>query len=754
MAGNPEEELDVFTEEQREILKQRINVGVRGKDDERVFVPRGRMVKQNIDKIFGLDVACVRDKGGDVIYPQDWVIDCLPHPALYYVVEATKPEPRIDPEEDLYYSGTSILLIEKVPMEINAESLECWIRFGLKECDPPLQRCIKETKKLEMGIVAVERKLQQVPYLTIPTEPSEAGKSKERQRIGRLLNEERTEYEMKLEQEKATLKRLNKRPRTKLKMITVDKNIHEKTQTWHLVFPNNPRAYELSTALAKKEDWYEISLVMDGGPGHPPWAGRGEIPPETKASNYVNTRLIEVSREMHGPEKCTYYYPNGDLYYGSYKYGKMHGYGELYMRSGRYEGEFEENRLRGDAYWVMSDGTKYEGNISQQRQFEPSLINGNEYANGTFHGKGKLTFPDGGIYEGHFENGKPHGRGKYTTNAECTEEGHFVDGILHGTDCKKTYAEGQEYEGPFTHGRVDGRGKAVYVGGHHYDGYFTQGRMEGFGTLIKKNGDRYDGYWSNNVRHGYGMQAVGNVKTVSVKGVSYLRYDQKYSGDYKCNKIRSRNCILLPIRLNENSDDVSTNVLCYSTSQRSPEYPRLMELPGIENRATRKFRKRQVRRQTGHKEVVDKVEGPNFRNFMRARFRARVLIEESAEFVDRVKTQIASDKAKDKARREREAIARAMQQRQLGGDGKIEVIEDDEEEDEIIKELEELLKKLEMIAIMRAPPNKYYLEERLEEIAYQEERFLEASKEKLRQKRKRKRKGNVGDDADAVQFGQ
>ena len=41
MANNPEEELDVFTEEQREILKQRINVGVRGKDDERVFVPRG-----------------------------------------------------------------------------------------------------------------------------------------------------------------------------------------------------------------------------------------------------------------------------------------------------------------------------------------------------------------------------------------------------------------------------------------------------------------------------------------------------------------------------------------------------------------------------------------------------------------------------------------------------------------------------------------------------------------------------------------
>ena len=112
-----------------------------------------------------------------------------------------------------------------------------------------------------MGIVAVERKLQQVPYLTIPSEPSEAGKAKERQRIGRLLNEERTEYEIKLTQEKAILKRLEKRPKVKIELIVVDKNIHEKTQTWHMVFPNNPRSHELSTALCSKDDWHEISLV-------------------------------------------------------------------------------------------------------------------------------------------------------------------------------------------------------------------------------------------------------------------------------------------------------------------------------------------------------------------------------------------------------------------------------------------------------------------------------------------------------------
>ena len=91
--------------------------------------------------------------------------------------------------------------------------------------------------------------MQQVPYLTIPSEPSEAGKAKERQRIGRLLNEERTEYEIKLTQEKAVLKRLEKRPRVKIELIVVDKNIHEKTQTWHMVFPNNPRSHELSTIM-------------------------------------------------------------------------------------------------------------------------------------------------------------------------------------------------------------------------------------------------------------------------------------------------------------------------------------------------------------------------------------------------------------------------------------------------------------------------------------------------------------------------
>jgi hypothetical protein len=750
MSKNPEAELDIFTDEERETLKQRINVGERGKDDERIFVPRGRMVKQNLDKIFNKDISCVRDKGGDVIYPNDWVLDCLPHPALYYIVEATKIEPRIDPEEDLYYSGTSILLIENVPEMINKISLECWLRFGLGECDPPLQRCLAEIEKLEMGIVAVERKLQKVPYLTFQGE-TEKGQMKERQRIGGLLNEERSNYEVNLDMEKDKLVSLKKRPKTKIDLIRLDTNKQTKMCTWHMVFPGEERAHELSTALAMKEDWGEISLVMEGYRGERPWAGRGEIPPESDPSLYVNTRLVEVVREMHGPKACTFYFPNGDLFHGGFKYGKMDGYGELYMKTGRYEGEMKNDKLHGEAYYVLSNGTQYDGGFDKPNAHALSLIDGDEYGGGVMHGKGKMNFPDGAVYDGHWRNGKACGPGKYTSKEGNVKEGTFEDGMLEGKNGSDSYVEGASFMGNFHHGRLQGYGESEFVGGHKHRGYYVDGKMEGFGVYDYDNNDHYEGYYKDNLRHGHGMLSEGNVKQVFEKGVEYWRYDHRYSGVFKFNKIRGRNTIIIPIRLSNKSDDVSNTVLSYTTSNKSPGYPRLMELPKLELRADRRFRKRQERRHNEHKKIVEKLEGLNFRNFMRARFRSRVLIEESADFVDRVKTQIAADKAREKARRHREAVARALQERQFGGgNGKVEVVEE-EEDDEIINQLQEMIKKLEMVEIMRHPPNKTYLEETLDEMEIQEENFLQQSKNKLASK-KRRRKGKVSDDQDASQF--
>ena len=110
------------------------------------------------------------------------------------------------------------------------------------------------------------------------------GQMKERQRIGGLLNEERSNYEVNLDMEKDKLVSLKKRPKTKIDVIRLDTNKQTKMCTWHMVFPGEERAHELSTALAMKEDWGEISLVMEGYRGERPWAGRGEIPPESDPS--------------------------------------------------------------------------------------------------------------------------------------------------------------------------------------------------------------------------------------------------------------------------------------------------------------------------------------------------------------------------------------------------------------------------------------------------------------------------------------
>ena len=61
------------------------------------------------------------------------------------------------------------------------------------------------------------------------------------------------------------------------------------------------------------------------------------------------------------------------------------------------------------------------------------------------HGKGKLSFADGGLYEGEFKQGKVCGKGKYTSREGNISEGNFVDGMLEGKNGVDTYVEGASF---------------------------------------------------------------------------------------------------------------------------------------------------------------------------------------------------------------------------------------------------------------------------------------------------------------------
>ena len=130
-------------------------------------------------------------------------------------------------------------------------------------------------------------------------------------------------------------------------------------------------------------------------------------------------------------------YPNGQTKYeGEYLYGKRNGQGSLYTENGdlEFKGTFEEGYKK-DGYGKESgkysnDSWEYVGS----------------YKNGTWNGKGMITWSNGDKYEGDWKNGTRTGNGTYTFNEK-----------------RKGY--GYKYVGGFLNGAYHGKGTWYYVGG-------------------------------------------------------------------------------------------------------------------------------------------------------------------------------------------------------------------------------------------------------------------------------------------------
>lgn len=90
--------------------------------------------------------------------------------------------------------------------------------------------------------------------------------------------------------------------------------------------------------------------------------------------------------------------------------------------------------------------------------------------NGLMHGKGKLIFENGDIYEGQFVQGKMHGEGKL-------------------------YTHGSTHEGLFQNDVKSGAGSEVFANGDRSVGVWVNGELEGNGTFFLTNGEMFDCVW-------------------------------------------------------------------------------------------------------------------------------------------------------------------------------------------------------------------------------------------------------------------
>lgn len=122
---------------------------------------------------------------------------------------------------------------------------------------------------------------------------------------------------------------------------------------------------------------------------------------------------------------------------------------------------------------------------------------------GQMHGRGTITYDDGGKYSGGWRDDKKHGTGTFVYANGSRYEGEWLDGFKHG-DGNVFYATGSRYEGEWKNNKRNGLGKLIAADGDIYDGEYKDDCMHGQGTFVWSDGDRYEGAWKSDKQHGYG----------------------------------------------------------------------------------------------------------------------------------------------------------------------------------------------------------------------------------------------------------
>mmetsp|Transcript_8570 Transcript_8570/g.18537 ORF Transcript_8570/g.18537 Transcript_8570/m.18537 type:complete len:395 (+) Transcript_8570:165-1349(+) len=110
-----------------------------------------------------------------------------------------------------------------------------------------------------------------------------------------------------------------------------------------------------------------------------------------------------------------------------------------------------------------------------------------------------------GVYEGHLDHlGEPHGRGTVTWENGGKYDGEWVDGKANGHGIMN-YGNGDRYEGGWKDGCRFGQGTHHFKDGGVYEGQWRNAAPDGQGKMTLKNGSHYEGAWKDGKWHGPGI---------------------------------------------------------------------------------------------------------------------------------------------------------------------------------------------------------------------------------------------------------
>jgi len=168
---------------------------------------------------------------------------------------------------------------------------------------------------------------------------------------------------------------------------------------------------------------------------------------------------------------------------------------------------------------------------------------GSRNSKGEPHGKGKMQFANGDVYEGDFVNGKLNGYGIAIFANGDRYTGNWTNGQMHGNGFF-TYSNGSNYEGVWNNGKniekTSGNVKINITdecGNGVFEGVMKNGKPNGKGSAIYDNGTKYEGDWKDGKRNGKGKMQFP--KSESDDRFSKLFWDtnyiriQTYNGDWE-----------------------------------------------------------------------------------------------------------------------------------------------------------------------------------------------------------------------------
>ena len=119
-----------------------------------------------------------------------------------------------------------------------------------------------------------------------------------------------------------------------------------------------------------------------------------------------------------------------------------------------------------------------------------------QFQNAVRHGKGKMVYSDGSVYEGLFNFGKKQGEGGTITYINGDRYvGRWASDYPNGKG-KYYFNTSERFEGDFVNGEFDGQGTMHYNDGAYYTGSWKKSKKHGIGTLVSTDGSQKSGTWS------------------------------------------------------------------------------------------------------------------------------------------------------------------------------------------------------------------------------------------------------------------